>query len=242
MGEQKAENGNTVFDEPINQDANQASETQPQENSTFSIPEEAKEFIGEGKKYKSIEDAIKSIPHAQRYIEEQKQTIEEMKQKLEELELLKKSILEQKEQENVSNQSSGFVDTKQNSGADLSTLVQQEIQKLKQQEVIQTNLQNVDNALKKKFGEKTSEVFQKTIIELGITKEMAIQMAGTSPKAFLKLFDTKGESIPNKPVSSINSEAIINNSAETKPKSVMSGATTKEMVAAWRAVKERIGG
>src|SRR4030043_1329496 len=39
----------------------------------LNIPTEIAELVGEGKKYKSVEDALKSVPHAQQHI----QTLEE---------------------------------------------------------------------------------------------------------------------------------------------------------------------
>ena len=46
------------------------------------IPTELAEFVGEGKKYQTVEDALKSIPHAQSHIQKLE---EEMKQAREEL-------------------------------------------------------------------------------------------------------------------------------------------------------------
>ena len=45
-----------------------ANEVVPPAIPSATIPPDVSEFVGEGKKYKSIEDALKSVPNAQRHI------------------------------------------------------------------------------------------------------------------------------------------------------------------------------
>ncbi len=51
--------------EPSTNEAQNQDNQQPQ----FQIPTEAADFVGDGKKYNSVEDALKSVPHAQKHIQ-----------------------------------------------------------------------------------------------------------------------------------------------------------------------------
>ena len=54
----------TIFDQSTNEDQNiDTSITNSQ------LPTEVLDFVGDGKKYSSVEDALKSVPHAQKHIQ-----------------------------------------------------------------------------------------------------------------------------------------------------------------------------
>jgi hypothetical protein len=59
-------------------------ETQQQDTQakTFEIPTEAQQFVGEGKKYKSAEDALRSVPHAQEHIQTLETEMAHLKEEL----------------------------------------------------------------------------------------------------------------------------------------------------------------
>jgi len=68
-------------EQPVVQSTNEATQkdTPPK---AFEIPTEAQEFLGEGKKYRSPEDALKAVPHAQQHIQTLESELAEVKEEL----------------------------------------------------------------------------------------------------------------------------------------------------------------
>src|SRR6056300_1950642 len=82
MAEDNNNNNNTTQEEQVSESTNQ--ETQQADTSTpkFEIPTEAQDFVGEGKKYKSAEDALRSVPHAQEHIKTLEDEMAQLKEEL----------------------------------------------------------------------------------------------------------------------------------------------------------------
>ena len=204
---------------------------------TVSIPQEASEFIGEGKKYKSIEEALKSVPNAQKHISQ----IEEDNAKLK-LELEKRKAVE----EVLAEIKSGVVpnETPQGNSIDAATIasiVSQQLQQSEQQKTAKTNTDSVVNAFSAKFGEKAETEYVRIAEESGLTVEALNKLSATSPKAVLVLAGLSGSTYTNagKPSSTINSEALDkNNPPNELSAKVPKGATTKDLVGAWKKAGE----
>jgi len=57
-------------------------QTQDSQKPEFQIPTEAVDFVGDGKKYNSVEDALKSVPHAQKHIQTLESELATLKEEL----------------------------------------------------------------------------------------------------------------------------------------------------------------
>ena len=71
------ENTTETVDSSTNEDQQKDSPKQE-----FSIPTEAAEFVGQGIKYQSVEDALSSVPHAQKHIQTLESELAEVKEEL----------------------------------------------------------------------------------------------------------------------------------------------------------------
>lgn len=250
MADQANENvTNTIFNSeaPVNQvDDNQPIEQKASQ--PLPIPEELQDFIGEGKKYSSIEDALKSIPHAQKHISTLEQENQTYKQQVEKVKSMEELLEQMKAQQNTKEQPT--VAPVGNEGADdlldklaqqMETLVEQKLAMKQQQDVQQQNKAKVVDAFKQAYGDKANEVYTKLSEETGMPLEALNNLAATSPKALMKLAGLSGQAMQSsqKPNSSVNTEAFIAN-ASSKPveaKPVMYGATTADILSTWRASK-----
>jgi len=108
------------------------------------------------------------------------------------------------------------------------------------------NLKEVTTSLREKYGDKAGEIFYSKAGELGLSREEINTLASSSPKAALQLFGVIESSNVKPNVSSINSDGFI--SAPTPPsgyiapstKSIMAGATSKELADEMRRHKEAV--
>lgn len=114
----------------------------------------------------------------------------------------------------------------------------------KEKELVQktNNFKEVQKSLIDTYGEdKYLDVLTNRAKELGLSMEEVDRMAQTSPKAALRLFGAdKKNTTGTATTSSINTQAFDKQSTtqSAPPKSVMYGATTKDMINSWRQAGE----
>lgn len=202
----------------------------------LTLPSEVVSLVGAGKKYSTIEDALKALPHAQAHIAR----IEEENKALREKAAQAKAIDEVYE---------ALVSRQPEAGQTilqpvldenvLDSVLERKLEQRRQEEVRTVNLGKVRNSLTEKFGEKAQEVFATKAKELGVNDAFLTDLAAKSPAAALELFGlAKKESAPTTAVSagSINSQALAQGKQPAQVKPVMAGASTSDLLAAWRAV------
>lgn len=239
MSETAGQDGTTIF----TNESGAATTTPPTPAPTVPnvvLPDEVKDFVGEGKKYATIEDALKSVPHAQKYIDEQKAKLAELEEESHKLkeELAKKKqmeeYLESLKQTNHSPQPGAAL-------PDLDALLDQKLTEREMNQKIKTNLLLVDAEMKKHYGDKAKEVFALKAAELGVDIPYLTKLASTSPTAFYKMFDIKdGQGSGMKTNGSINTESLTGTQPNTQSARINKiGATTKDMVTAWKAARPK---
>jgi hypothetical protein len=200
------------------------------------LPDHLKELVGEGKKYASVEKALESIPHAQTHIQKLESELREIREKLagakatEEVYEAVEALLSQgpKTAAPVLDESA------------IDSVLDRKLTEREQRLQAQRNVESVKNALKEKFGDKAQEMYRKKAEELGVGVEFLNDVVRKSPRAAEELFGLKAGSAPKTAPTTpgLNTEAFkINQSPQDKPKPVMGGSTTEDMVAAWRAAK-----
>jgi hypothetical protein len=103
------------------------------------------------------------------------------------------------------------------------------------------NFDKVSSAMIRTYGEdKYLDVVKLKSKELGMTLEQIDHLAKNNPTAAMKLLEaTKGAtSTSTLSTGSINTQAINNNQSPSQPKSVMYGASTKDLINNWKAAGE----
>lgn len=112
------------------------------------------------------------------------------------------------------------------------------IQQYEQQKTALANQQTVEKALVEKFKDagKAAEAFTSKANDLGIDVKMLETLAASSPKAVLEYFELS--QTVTKPIveGSVNTDALqLNVSQPVEKKQIMFGATSQDLVNAWRA-------
>ena len=209
---------------------------QEQGSSAFQLPDSVSELVGEGKKYSDINKALESIPHAQSHIQKLEQEMAEMKAKLEaqsSVEETLKRFTSERAQETPTSQP-----------LDLNEVFSQFEERLsarEQQKVAQANIGEVVDTLTSHFGdkEKAEQSFINKANELGVNVQFLNDLAAKSPRAVYDLFGAKAAPKGKEAMSktSVNSEALMSSRQPDlpKPKALGVGATTKDMVEAFKA-------
>ncbi len=108
-----------------------------------------------------------------------------------------------------------------------------------QQDVRASNMQKAITAASKIYGNEWQAQLLEKGSQLGMDKSSIQNMAETSPQAFAKLFglESDGSATPAPQGSSSGDTPT----QEQKPKSVMFGSTTKDLVEQWRYSGKRVG-
>lgn len=199
-----------------------------------SIPAEVAELVGEGKKYKSVDDALKALPHAQSHIARLEQEAKELREKAAQaraIEDVYEALQSRQSADPVTAAVPAFDERT------LDVVLERKLQEKQAMAVKQANMNEVKQALTDKFGDKASETFRKKAEELGVNEVFLTDLIAASSKAGLELFGLVRKDAPASaaPAGGINTQAIMQNQQPVKPKAIMGGATTSDMIQAWRA-------
>lgn len=226
-----------IFDSSTNEDQNSNNNL----NLEPQLPTEVIEFVGQGKKYSSVEEALKSVPHAQKHI----QTLESDLQQLKE-ELAKRRTTE----ELLDELKSGIQppeSTSQQVGLDkedLTEIVNRTLEFREAQKKARDHTQSVASKFKEKFGETAQTAYETLAAENGLTVQQLNTLAATSPNAVLKLAgigSSQVSGVASKTSSSINTEALQSNpNTGNLSAKVPKGATTRDLVNAWKIAGEKV--
>lgn len=204
------------------------------------IPQELVEFVGEGKKYKSVEDALKSVPHAQSHI----QTLEEKVAAME-AELAKRKAAEEllEDIKQGVQQPGNTIPKVDLNPEQVSELVRQTLQQEKVREAHEGNIKSVVATFLGAFGDKAKAEaeYNKLAADNGLSVDQMNNLAATSPEVVLKLAGLKKQPLPvGKTTGSINTQAL-NLSNTPEPQSLKAKTlNTKDVQASWEACRARV--
>lgn len=217
----------------------QEAQQQDTQAKPFEIPTEAQAFVGEGKKYKSVDDALRSVPHAQEHIK----TLEE------EMAQLKEELAKRRTTEELLDEIKSGVIPKEATPSTgelnqdrIMDLVNQTLAQREKLTKAQTNARTVADKFTEKYGSKAEEVYNTLAKESGMTLDQLHSLSATSPNVVLKLagFDNRATNV-SKPQSTVNTESLANNtSIDELSARVPRGASTKDMLKAWKAAGEKV--
>jgi hypothetical protein len=224
-----------IFDNQTPENQEPAVNQAPQ----FQIPTEASELVGAGKKYQSVEDALKSVPHAQKHIQTLETELANVKE-----ELSKRATTEELLQEVRSGLTREAppqaVDFDQNR---LSQIVEQTLDNKEKLRVAKSNAGSVVSKFTEKYGEKAEEAYLTIAKESGLTVQQLNSLAASSPGAVLKLagLGTQQSTPVATPQGTVNTQSVGNTQTNANLTSrVPKGATTRDMVSAWKVAGEKI--
>ena len=226
--------------EDNNQPDPSTNEGQNQDNQEpqFQIPTEAAELVGDGKKYQSVEDALKSVPHAQKHI----QTLES------ELAAAREELSKRRTTEELLDEIKSGIQPKDNhQGVEfdqdkLMQLVDQTLEVKERQKLAKSNASQVAAKFTEKFGTDAETVYKSVAKENGLSEQQLNSLAASSPNVVLKLAGLAEAKIApvSKSSSSVNTQALTQKvDSSTLSARVKQGATTKDLVNAWKIAGEK---
>lgn len=199
-------------------------------------------------KYATIDEALKALQHSQDYIPQVKS---QLTQKDQELADLRAKLEQHQSLEDVvsrlakPNQPDTKDDHPNGSGLDESAvmkLVQQQLERNQQTLSAQANQQQVENALKAKYGDKAGDVVKQRAAELGLSPQALGELSSKSPQAVLALFNTQGASGPKPTISSVNTSSFSQPqpTLERPSKSLLTGASSRDQAAYMAKIREEV--
>lgn len=201
-----------------------------------SLPEEVMALVGTGKKYATVEDALKSVPHAQSHIARLETEMQELRERAAQAKAIDdvyEALTSRQQGEQAQTMQAPIVDERF-----IDAVLERKLEEQRRAEEKRANLSKVKETLVSKFGDKAPDVFKKKAEELGINENFLTDLAAKSPVAALELFgaNAKEKVASAVPSGSINPQAFAQNQQPNPPKAVMAGASTSDLLNAWRAV------
>lgn len=206
----------------------------------FTIPTEAVDWVGDGKKYKTPEDALKSVPHAQSHIQTLENELKAAKEELQKRKTAEELLDAIKQQGTVTQQTTPGVEIDPDA---LSGIVERVLDKKTQQMQAQANVSIVTSQFTAKYGDKAEQVYNTLAKENGLSVAQLNQLAISSPTAVLKLAGFDSSSNTQKPIGGkIQSDINIpsNNQSTQFNTVVKQGATTNDVMAAFNAARQKV--
>jgi hypothetical protein len=168
--------------------------------------------VGEGKKYKTIEDLARSRLEADKFIETLKGEAAELRQHLAERARIEELLdrLDAQKDDRLPGDDNQNSQAKAGASPDIEQLIETKLTRREQERARQDNLNRVRTELEKLFGANYSERIEAKRIELGFSREEMNEIAGRSPKALLQLVTPKpaGTGYTPPPVSSASSDRL----------------------------------
>lgn len=211
------------------------------------VPQELVELVGEGKKYKTVDEALKSVPHAQTHIARLEAELAEKNEALAKAKAVEDLLEELKKsgQAPTPAQQQQIEAVKLDPNEIAKTVDQVVERRLAIQEAnrrAQINTSSVVNAFTQKFGNDSEKEYIKIAEESGLSIEALNRLAATSPAAVLRLagiqHSPEVQHTPGKTSGSVNTEAFRSQQPQGQPQSArVQGGKTSDLVSAWRAAK-----
>ncbi len=169
---------------------NGADQTPPQENPQPQAQADQPFLVLGERVFKTQEEVTTKLESADMFIEQLKQENADMRSQLESAAKVEDVLgaLKNQEPQQVTQPVVPEVHTPSQDEPSVEELVQQALVKSKATELEEANISSARSAFTGKFGEKSGEVYQNKLKELGMSDDVASTLAKTSPEAFKALF------------------------------------------------------
>lgn len=155
------------------------------------LPQGLDSWIGEGKKYKTPDEALQSVPHAQEHIRKLEQTLNELRDELSSRSKLDDLIQRLDGQQNKDGGGEPSTPAQPAESFDpqkINTLLEEMLSKREKETQTKTNLGKVVSALQEQFGDQAEAAYINKAKELGLSKQEFDQIAARSPQMVLSHF------------------------------------------------------
>ncbi len=181
------------------------------------------ELVGEGKRYKTVEDLAKAKLEADSFIARLEDEMEELREDLKKRPTAEDIAAHIEAARKTGSIKSGVTEREPTPAQpslkpeDVESLVEKAVNKREETSKVKANLQEAHNALVEQYGstEKAKEALVAKAAELGFAPEKLTDLAASSPKALKDLMGIGGTkkdaSSPTKKPGSVNVEALIKN-------------------------------
>lgn len=204
-----------------------------------SIPPELADYVGEGKKYKSVEDVYKAFPNAQQKIATLESEISTYKE-----ELAKRKAAEEllEDIRNGIKQPEATTSGVEVNQEVISKLVKQQLDSITEQERRKANASTVSNVFIEAYGEKAREMAAKVAGDNGMSIQEYEALALKSPQAAINLAGLKKGNTGVAPLKSdVNTQASFSSQQpQVSSARVGPGANSKDLARAWAATREKV--
>ena len=204
------------------------------------VPTELQELVGQGKKYATLDDAIKSVPHAQTHIAKLEQEAAQLREELQKRKAAEDLLADIKAGITQQGETTPKVDLSQET---VSNIVKNVLKQEQESNIQAQNAKSVMTAFETAFGDKqkAEQEYIKIAEKNNLPVQMLNQLAMTSPEAVLNLAGLKKTT---QPVGKVSSDVNTINFNTTEPEmpsaKLKPGATTKDMVAALEAARQKV--
>ncbi len=175
---------------------------QPDQGNEVQLPDEVVTFIGEGKKYKDVTEALKSVPHAQTHIERLEAELVAANEKLGTAANIE-TVLDRLSSPSTNETDNGF------SEEDVTRLVTETVKNLNENATKAENQATVNKVMNDVYGDKAHNVIADKARELKLNVPTLKALAESSPEAFLKLVVDEKNQVDNSDLSSGNGSVNI---------------------------------
>jgi len=209
-----SDNDNTIFN--ADQATTQTTTSQADASGSIATNDQVSEtvslLVGEGRKYKTIEDLAKAYVNADGFIEQLKNENQELRSKTVEAKTIDE-VLErlQASQNNAAAPTSVAQGSTTNglSAEDVAKIVQQTVTGLETTKVKQGNIQKADAKMKEVFGDKAAEVYQ-SVAKTPELHQAYMKLAEVDPEQFVALFAQKSGQASTSQGSQVDSGSSVN--------------------------------
>lgn len=182
------------------------------------------QLVGEGKKFKTIEELAKGKVEADNHIGNITKTLDELRAELAKQDYAK-SLLEQmnKGSETKAEQPPSNIPSPSNtenttqSASDIEALVEKALTEKERNRTVAQNIAVVGEEMEKQFGDKAAQILKSKSQELGMSMDKLKEIAAESPTAFFQLVGVSASRKPQvstAPQSSVRSEGFNSNSQD----------------------------
>jgi len=203
----------------------------------FSIPTEVETLVGDGKKYKSVDDALKALPHAQTHIQKLEDENRQIREELQKRRTAEE-LLDEMRKVSTPQQATPGVEADPEV---LSHIVEQVMQKRELQNVAKQNTNSVVNKFTELYGDKAESMYVSLASKTGLSVQDLHNLSQRSPQAVFKLAGIDSA----KPHNNTKLQGDVNTLNVSTPKEpgssrVPQHASSKDMAASLAAAREAV--
>ena len=228
-------------DNGVTEDNKDVNPANPQGDTT-KVSGELDSLVGEGKKFKTVEELARGKKEADAFINRLQEELQGLRSELSEkeearkmVEELRKELLEHKEPAPTKDASSTQVDIK--------SAVAEQLKELEAKKTAEDNLKFINEKMAEKYGKDAKEIVTKKAALMGVSKDFLQSVALQSPKAFLSMMGIEESSEPSPKQqagaqktsvsSSVNIEAVLTNIPNKAQKSYFDGMRKENPTLYW---------